>query len=87
VTDLRPDIVARLAQMATRFEAHGMSAMDAKQTALRAMAGMVARQGSVLGFEKTFLVQGVAFIAVLPLLFFLRVGEAGKPEHIDLGME
>src|ERR1700723_1084432 len=87
VTDLRPEVVARLTQMAAGFHARGMSVLDAKQTALRAMAGSVARQGSVLGFEKTFLVQGLAFIAVLPLLFFLRVGNASKAEHIDLGVE
>ncbi len=87
VTNLRPDVVARLSQMVAGFQARGMSAIDAKQTALRAMAGSVARQGSVLGFEKTFLVQGLAFIAVLPLLFFLRVGNASKAEHIDLGVE
>jgi DHA2 family multidrug resistance protein len=91
VTDLRPEIVARLAQMAHGFQARGMGAMDAKQTALRAMAGRVGLQGTVLGFEKTFLVQGVAFIAVLPLLFFLRVGKKStKSEsetHVELSME
>jgi hypothetical protein len=55
------------------------------------MAGRVGLQGTVLGFEKTFLVQGVAFIAVLPLLFFLRVGKKStKSEsetHVELSME
>jgi DHA2 family multidrug resistance protein len=87
VTNLRADVTQRLAQMAAGFQAHGMGVVEAKQAALRAMAGSVARQGSVLGFEKTFLVQGVAFIAVLPLLYFLRVGKSSEPEHIDLGME
>ena len=87
VTNLRPDVVARLAQMAAGFQARGMSVLDAKQTALRSLAASVARQGSVLGFDKTFLVQGVAFIAVLPLLFFLRVGKKSKAEHVDLSTE
>jgi MFS transporter, DHA2 family, multidrug resistance protein len=86
VTDLRPDVLARLEQMAAGLRAHGMGALDAQNTALRAMAGTVARQGTVLGFEKTFLVQGVAFLAVLPLLFFLRVGKT-KTEHIDMNVE
>ena len=64
-----------------------MSAIDAKQTALRALAGAVARQGTVLAFEKTFLLQGITFLAVLPLLFFLRVGQAPKAEHIEMTME
>jgi DHA2 family multidrug resistance protein len=87
VTDLRPEVVDRLHRMAAGMQAHGMGPIEAKQAALRAMAGAVTLQGTVLGFEKTFLVQGVAFIAVLPLLFFLRVGKTEKPEHVDLGME
>jgi DHA2 family multidrug resistance protein len=87
VTDLRPEVVDRLHRMAAGLQAHGMGPLEAKQAALRAMAGAVTMQGTVLGFEKTFLVQGVAFIGVLPLLFFLRVGNAEKAEHVDLGME
>jgi DHA2 family multidrug resistance protein len=87
VTSLRPDVAARADAMAASFQAHGMSALDAKQTALRALAGAVARQGTVLAFEKTFLLQGITFLAVLPLLFFLRVGQAPKAEHVELTME
>jgi DHA2 family multidrug resistance protein len=87
VTDLRPEVVARLAHLAAGLQGRGMSLLAAKQTALRAMAGSVAQQGAVLGFEKTFLVQGVAFLAVLPLLFFLRVGKAHKAEPVDLSVE
>ncbi|HSO35302.1 MAG TPA: DHA2 family efflux MFS transporter permease subunit [Labilithrix sp.] len=87
VTSLRPDVVARADAMAASFQAHGMSAVDAKQAALRALAGAVARQGAVLAFEKTFLLQGVIFLAVLPLLFFLRVGQAPKATHIELTTE
>jgi hypothetical protein len=32
-------------------------------------------------------VQGVAFVAVLPLLFFLRVGGGAKQEHIEMSVE
>jgi DHA2 family multidrug resistance protein len=87
VTDLRPDVMARVQQMAAGLQARGMGPVEAKHAALRALAGHVALQGSVLGFEKTFLVQGVAFLAVVPLLFFLRVGTAGKAEHIEVGVE
>jgi DHA2 family multidrug resistance protein len=87
VTDLRPEVVERLHQMAGGLEAHGVGPIEAKQAALAAMARDVARQGSVLGFEKTFLVQGVAFVAVLPLLFFLRTGRAKKADRIEAIME
>jgi DHA2 family multidrug resistance protein len=87
VTDLRPEVVARLQQTAAGLQAHGMGLVEAKQAALRAMAGNVAKQGSVLGFEKAFLVQGVAFLAVLPLLFFLRVGRSNTASHVETSME
>jgi DHA2 family multidrug resistance protein len=88
VTDLRPEVMTRLHQTAAGLAAHGMPALDAKQAALRAVAGQVALQGTVLGFEKTFLVQGVAFVAVLPLLFFLRVGkQTSKAEHVEMSVE
>jgi DHA2 family multidrug resistance protein len=87
VTNLRPEVVARLQQTAAGLQAHGMGLVEAKQAALRAMAGNVARQGSVLGFEKAFLVQGVAFLAVLPLLFFLRVGRRSSAAHVETSME
>jgi DHA2 family multidrug resistance protein len=87
VTDLRPDVAMRLHQIAGALQARGLDAANAKQAALRAIAGNVAMQGAVLAFEKTFLLQGVAFIIVLPLLFFLRVGKSAKAEHIELSVE
>jgi DHA2 family multidrug resistance protein len=87
VTALRPEVVARLNQMAAGMRAHGMGPAEAKHAALQAMAGMVTSQGTVLGFEKTFLVQGVAFVAVLPLLYFLRVGSDRMAEHVELTVE
>jgi DHA2 family multidrug resistance protein len=87
VTDLRPDVVMRLHAIATALQARGLDAGAAKAAALRAIAGTVSREGAVLGFEKTFLLQGVAFLVVLPLLFFLRVGNAAKAEHIEMSVE
>jgi DHA2 family multidrug resistance protein len=86
VTNASPAI-GQLRGMAMAMQTHGMTAGEANHAALQAMAGRVATQGAVLGFEKTFLVQGVAFLAVLPLLFFLRVGERGKAEHVDMSLE
>jgi DHA2 family multidrug resistance protein len=87
LTDLRPEVVSRLRQMAQAFEGRGLAPQDASHAALRAMGRSVSMQGSVLGFEKTFLLQGIAFLAVLPLLFFLRVGGGSKAEHIEMSVE
>jgi DHA2 family multidrug resistance protein len=88
VTSLRPLVNERLMHMAAALHARGLGILEAKHAALRALAGSVNVQGVVLGFEKTFLVQGIAFLAVLPLLFFLRVGDARtKTEHVELTLE
>jgi DHA2 family multidrug resistance protein len=87
VSNLTPQAVARLDAVAAGFRAHGLSPLDAKAAALRAVAGAVARQGTVLAFEKTFLLQGVVFLAVLPLLFFLRVGGGPRAKHIEMSVE
>jgi DHA2 family multidrug resistance protein len=87
VTSLRPDVMARFEAMAAGLHARGMSMLDANHAALGALAGAVTRQGTVLAFEKTFLLQGITFLAVLPLLFFLRVGDGPKAEHIEMTME
>ena len=47
------------------FESRGYDFNTATQAAERAMQGLVARQASVLMFEKLFLVSGIAFLFVL----------------------
>ncbi|HUQ01662.1 MAG TPA: DHA2 family efflux MFS transporter permease subunit [Kofleriaceae bacterium] len=54
---------------------------------LAAIKGRIAIQGTVLGFEKAFLVQGIVFLLVIPLLWFLRVERAAKPAHVELPAE
>ena len=56
--------------------ARGYDAWSAKMAAGRALAGTVARQAMVLTFDKLFLLSGILFLLVLPLLFFLK-----SPDH------
>jgi len=42
----------------------------------------VAAQGMVLSFEKTFLLQGLMFLAVLPLVLFLRRSRETGPVEV-----
>jgi hypothetical protein len=50
------------------------------------IAGRAVLQGTVIGFDKTFILQTIAFFVVIPLLLFLRVkrtpaaGTAAAPE-------
>jgi hypothetical protein len=41
----------------------------------------------VIGFEKTFVLQTIAFVVVLPLLLFLRVKRTEKPAHVEMPAE
>ena len=68
----RPEVAGRVAGMTSAFEARGYDVGSATQAAERAMQGLVARQAAVLMFEKLFLVSGIAFLFVLPLLAFLK---------------
>ena len=73
ITALRPEVMTQVAAMKRALMARGLDGFTAERQALRVLAGRVARQAGVISFEKAFLVQGVAFLAVLPLLFFLKL--------------
>ena len=51
------------------------------------MAGRVGLQATVLAFERVFLLQGIVFLGVLPLLFFLRRAKEHGDAHVEIGME
>jgi DHA2 family multidrug resistance protein len=79
VTALRPEVADRLAGLHGQLAARGASASQAARGALDGVAGALARQGAVLGFDRTCLFQAMTFLLVLPLLFFLRTPrEAGR---------
>jgi hypothetical protein len=61
--------------MATRSAliAHGVGPDAASALTQQSIAGRTALQGTVIGFDKTFILQTIAFVVVIPLLLFLRV--------------
>jgi DHA2 family multidrug resistance protein len=67
-----PAVTARLAQMQQGLVARGLDPGDAQAGALRLLRGLVARQATVLGFERMFLMAGMAFLLILPLAIFLK---------------
>jgi DHA2 family multidrug resistance protein len=88
VTALRPEVTQQLAGAQQLFMSQGMDAASAQHAALASMSGRVARQATVLAFDKVFLLQGICFVIVLPLLFFLRVERRStKPVHDEMSME
>jgi DHA2 family multidrug resistance protein len=86
VTLLRPEAAARVESIG-RAMGGGDTARTA-ETADRVVAGIVARQGTLLAFERTFLLTGLLFLLVLPLLYFLKApaqAPTGKVDaHVDM---
>jgi DHA2 family multidrug resistance protein len=65
----------RLRQTAGGLIARGMDPSAARTMAMRAIDGTIAVQSQLLAFERVFLLAGVTFLLVLPLLFFLKTPE------------
>jgi len=73
------------------FVRRGVDSSQAHDMALRALDGIVERQATLLAFNRVFLLAGVAFLFVLPLLYFLKVPDDAKDgppgEKIEVHME
>jgi DHA2 family multidrug resistance protein len=89
LTPERPEVMARLGAMQSAFLAQGHDAVTSQLMALRALDLAVLRQAAVLSFEKVFLITGMLFLAVMPLLLFLKVKRlgAGPPPRIEVHVE
>ncbi|HEY4244923.1 MAG TPA: DHA2 family efflux MFS transporter permease subunit [Kofleriaceae bacterium] len=86
VTVLRPEVSSVALQMHLSFAARGYD--TANLITAKTLSGRAALQGTIIGFDKMFLLQAIAFIVVLPLLFFLRVKRTeGEKAHVDIAME
>ena len=85
----RPEVTQRLAAMTQLLIAKGYDVESARMAAQRALGGIVAKQAMMMTFEKMFLMAGVAFLFVLPLLYFLKSPSHGdqvaKPDvHVEM---
>ncbi|HLK35691.1 MAG TPA: DHA2 family efflux MFS transporter permease subunit [Polyangiaceae bacterium] len=86
VTGSTVSAIDRLRAMSGGFVAKGFGMVQARDMALRALDGAVQRQSMLLSFDRVFLLAGVAFLAVLPLLAFLKTPDVAveKAEvHIE----
>jgi DHA2 family multidrug resistance protein len=72
VTEVNPAVAARLAAVQNGMMARGFDAITAKGMAMASLYGSVAQQGMVLSFDRVFLLAGICFLFVLPLVFFLK---------------
>ena len=85
LTVTRPEVTSRIGAIGAAMQARGVSPEAAKHGAEAMLAGLVARQATVLMFEKLFLLSGIAFLAVLPLLYFLRSPDHDAPAKPGVG--
>ena len=70
-----------LESLRAAFIARGADAVTAAQRAYAAAAGMVARQAATLSFIDLFWILAMFFLAMIPLLFFMK-----RPEHVEVAM-
>jgi DHA2 family multidrug resistance protein len=78
----------RIAMMEHAFAQRGMDALTAHHAALESLAGMISRQAATLAFERIFLLAGILFLVVLPLLFFLKVVRVpATAQHAEAHLE
>ncbi len=72
LTPGRHEVMERLAGNSGFLRSHGVDSGSASSGATALLAGTLERQATVLSFEKTFLLAGILFLAVLPLLLLLK---------------
>ena len=75
----RPEVMTRITAVQSLLVSRGgLDLTSARAAATRALDSVINRQAAVLAFEKMFLLAGILFLAVMPLLFFLRVPKSAK---------
>jgi DHA2 family multidrug resistance protein len=90
VTASDPAAIDRLRQTAGGFVARGLDAATARDLAMRAVDGTIALQSQLLSFERVFLLAGVMFLLVLPLLIFLKTPDdvpVAAAQKVDVHIE
>jgi DHA2 family multidrug resistance protein len=83
----RPEVIDRLSTMTSALQAKGYDPASAKLAAGRMLGGVVARQATVLTFDKLFLLAGILFLFVLPLLLFLKSPDHKNTAKVDVHVE
>ncbi|MDB4966384.1 MAG: Drug resistance transporter EmrB/QacA subfamily [Myxococcales bacterium] len=88
ITSGRPEVTERLAMLSQFLVHKGLDLATARLAAQRILGGLVAKQAMVMTFEKLFLVSGIAFLCVMPLLYFLKAPRTNGPSpKVDVHVE
>jgi DHA2 family multidrug resistance protein len=87
ISVLRPEVAAQAGMFKAGLMARGLGGDFAGAMTQKLVAGRTLMQGTVIGFDKTFILQALAFIIVIPLLLFLRVKRVEDKVRVELSME
>jgi MFS transporter, DHA2 family, multidrug resistance protein len=90
LTPSNPAAMDRVQGLTRMFLGRGIDYNQARSMALRAMDGVVEQQAMLLSFNRVFLIAGISFLFVLPLLWFLKVPDEAKDapkEKVEVHME
>lgn len=88
-----PGVMQRVSGIQGALIGKGMDGTMAHQVAIMSLDGMATGQGMLMSFDQLFLLGGILFMAVLPLLYFLKQpemtvthapGEAPEVAHMEM---
>jgi DHA2 family multidrug resistance protein len=86
VTMSRPAVAARMAATQRMLSGRGIPGAAAQTTAVQLIDFQVRQQAMVLAFERLFMICGIAFLCVLPLVFFLRMPKGAEKAEVHVEM-
>jgi len=87
VGETDPAVHQRLVGMQQALAAGGMAPPVARRAAVAALDGVVQQQATVISFERVFLLAGIVFLFVLPLLIFLKTDRDHTASRAEVHME
>jgi MFS transporter, DHA2 family, multidrug resistance protein len=82
-----PAMAARVSGMSRMLSSHGYDAVATDAGSVRIVDMLVRQQGMVLSFEKMFLLAGICFLCVLPLVLVLKAPKHTGGEKIEVHIE
>lgn len=85
---LRPEVSYYVSGLTRQIASRIPDPILAQALTVQTLKGKVALQGMVLAFEKSFQLQSLVFLAVLPLLVFIRQHDnKASTAHVEVSME
>ena len=86
VTMSRPAVAARVLAMQHMLTGRGLDPAAARGAAAQMIDGQMRQQAMVLSFERLFMICGIAFLCVLPLVMLLRMPKHAQKIEVHMEM-